>query len=346
MAIIDSEVEGQVIVGTDGVDSLTALHNNVTLIGLDGGDGESTGDELFSALGVDGTIMEGGAGIDFLTGNGTNDTASYTNSPAGVEVDLFVDEFGFGAAFADGYGAVDVLVGIENVTGSAFADTLTGDDLANVLQGGAGDDMLTGNGGNDVFKYSFDFTQGGGGETSTFTEFFAAHGGSVINGEVADGTKQGQFSSLYTQWLESLGLNVLDLGQNSGFGGTPIVEGPNGTFGERESFTWTSGSGKKTVTHERWYSDTWSTGSGGGQDAVTSGDGLDTILDFTSGEDALDFSDITQQQFLDLFNVDSSQDVYGDSNLDTVIKIDGFNDWSVTLVGVSSFNPSTDAVFS
>lgn len=345
MATIDSEVEGQVITGTDGLDSLTALHNNVTLIGLDGGDGESTGDELFSALGVDGTTMEGGAGLDFLTGNGTNDTASYASSPAGVEVDLYVEDYLIGLAWEDGYvdsnplSPDDSLNGIENVTGSAFNDSLTGDAGANMLQGGAGNDTLKGDGGADVFKYSFDFTQGGGGETSSFTEFFAAHGGSVINGEVADGTKQGQFSSLYTQWLESLGLNVLDLGQNSGSGGTPVVEGPNGTFGEeRESFTWTSGSGKKTVTHERWYSDTWSTGSGGGQDTVTSGDGLDTIFDFTSGEDELDFSDITQQQFLDLFNVDNS-------TADTVITIDGFNDWSVTLVGVSNFDYLNDAVF-
>lgn len=328
VASVEGAVAGDVIRGLGGNDMLLADVDHIT---LEGGEGN---DELFSEFGTDGTIMDGGAGNDLLIGFGTNDTASYANDPAGVTVDLAGEA-------TDGYGGTDSLFEIENVIGSAYDDTLIGDDLDNVLQGGGGNDTLTGNGGNDIFKYSFTLTPGdggGGGETFHFTQFFADHGGLVVDGEVADGTKQGQFSSLYTQWLESLGLTVLDLGQNAGLDGMPVVEGPEGTFGERESFEWTSGGGKKTVTHERWYSDTWTsdTGSGGGQDTVASGDGFDTIIDFTWGEDKLEFQGLngfTLAQFTSFFEKIES-DVNGDDVMDTQLAlIDGT--WGVTLLSES-----------
>ena len=324
-----STVDDEVITGAEGDDMLTAAHDNVT---LNGGLGN---DVLFSEQGAEGTTMDGGSGNDTLAGGGTNDTASYVNDLAGVVVDLS------NYSAIDGDGGTDILVGIENVTGSGNDDALTGDDLANVLEGDEGNDTLTGNGGKDVFKYSFDLTQGAG-NTFSFTQFFANHGGTVVGGEVADGTSQGQFSSLYTQWLKSLGLTVLDLGQNSGPDGMPVVDGADGTFGERESFTWTSGSAKNPVVHERWYSDTWSTGHG--QDAVTSGDGDDTILDFAnSGDDVLRF-DFTaddgwdtgmsveeQLDFLQGFFAVASVDSDGEGGNDST-KI-GVDEWSTTLNG-------------
>jgi hypothetical protein len=339
---LSSAVAGDVILGLGGDDVLAANAANIT---LDGGSGD---DQLFSF--TDGATLIGGPGNDFLSGLGTNDTASYANDPAGVVVDLSSADADGIVYVIDGTGGTDTLLGIENVTGSASGDSLTGDDGANVLQGGAGNDTLTGNGGNDIFKYSFDFTQGGG-ETFSFTEFFAEHGGRVINGEVADGTSQGQFSSLYTQWLQSLGLNVLDLGQNSGPDGMPVVEGPDGTFGERESFTWTSGSATKTVTHERWYSDTWSTGDG--QDAVTSGDGFDTIVDFGNGADKLQFDFSADSNWADgqadplaylesFFNIDRADftsDGLRDTRLSVDMNDDGNTEWSVLLES----NDLTDA---
>jgi Ca2+-binding RTX toxin-like protein len=314
-----SDADGDVLLGLDGNDNLTAAHNNVT---LDGGSGD---DNLFSNGAVSNTTMEGGAGLDFLTGNGTNDTASYASSTAGVTVDLFVEDFGFGAALDDGHGSQDGLISIENVTGSAFADSLTGDSGANVLQGGAGDDTLTGEGGADVFKYSFDVTAGGGGETHHFTDFFAARGGKVVDGEVADGTKLGKFASSYAKWLKML---VKEEGLGDG-GFQDFLR-----FGELESFTWKLGHGKKAVTHEVRYFDTWTSGDGG-EDIITSIDGLDTILDFSWGEDQLDFSGVTQAQFEANFSVDDGQDVTGDSQADTVMTINGSAGWSLTLAGVS-----------
>jgi hypothetical protein len=283
--------------------------------------GTSGDDVLLGNPGVDDTI-DGGAGTD---------TVSYANATAGMLVDL-----SFGIGFDPVIGELDILVSMENVTGSAFDDVLGGDAGGNVLRGGGGDDALVGQGGADIFGYSFDVA--GGGETFSFTQFFAAHGGRVVNGEVADGTSQGQFSSLYTKWLEmlaedhGLGTKVLDIGQNAGSSGSPLIENMTGEFEQRESFSWTSGSGKKTVTHVRWYSDTWSTG---GDETIASNDGFDRILDFASGEDKLDFSGITMEQFLNNFRADASMDVTGDGLVDTVITIEGSSNWSLTLSGVS-----------
>ena len=53
-----------------------------------------------------------------------------------------------------GDAATDKLKGIENLRGSAHADTLTGDGTANVLDGGAGADTLDGGGGEDTASYA------------------------------------------------------------------------------------------------------------------------------------------------------------------------------------------------
>lgn len=47
----------------------------------------------------------------------------------------------------------DTLTGIENVTGTAYRDTLIGDGGANVLRGGGSKDILTGGGSSDTFVY-------------------------------------------------------------------------------------------------------------------------------------------------------------------------------------------------
>ncbi len=124
------------------------------LAGGSGGDtltGNAGGDVLVGLGGAD--LISGGAGADVLSGGDGADTATYLASGAGVTVDL---EAGTGVG-GDAQG--DTLIGIENINGSNFADTLTGDDGINTLfgydgndnlQGLAGADALYGNGGDDV----------------------------------------------------------------------------------------------------------------------------------------------------------------------------------------------------
>jgi Ca2+-binding RTX toxin-like protein len=126
----------QAIGGGFGSDTLVEIEN---LIGGNFADiltGNSAINVLSGGLGND--TLDGSAGDDTLDGGDGNDAASYASASAGVRVDLSLltpqDTFGAG---------IDSLIGIEDVTGSAFADRLTGDSNANVLAGGARNDVYS-----------------------------------------------------------------------------------------------------------------------------------------------------------------------------------------------------------
>ncbi|SDE41084.1 Hemolysin-type calcium-binding repeat-containing protein [Belnapia rosea] len=87
-----------------------------------------------------GEIFVGGLGADLLNGGGGNDTADYSFSTAAVTVNLLA-----GTA-SDG----DQLTDMENVIGTAFADTLFGSAAANRLEGGTGNDWFRGGAGADT----------------------------------------------------------------------------------------------------------------------------------------------------------------------------------------------------
>jgi Ca2+-binding RTX toxin-like protein len=165
--------EEDIITGLAGADLLSGLGGNDTIIGGTGndvinagagndlilysiGDGADTviGDVGLDTLNIsgtaaadtltvafDGTVLTGFAGgtlsgvesitADLLAGS---DTLSYGTTTAAVTVDLATNS-------ASGFTSI---VGIENVTGGAGADTLIGDGLANALNGGNGNDTLSG----------------------------------------------------------------------------------------------------------------------------------------------------------------------------------------------------------
>ena len=97
----------------------------------------------------DDTLEGGDGGDDTLEGGAGADTASYAGSDAGVTVDLSANTVIGSGGHAQG----DVLIDIENLTGSEHNDILTGDAGANVLRGGAGADMLDGGVGDDRADY-------------------------------------------------------------------------------------------------------------------------------------------------------------------------------------------------
>ncbi len=94
-------------------------------------------------------IISGNAGADQITGGLGLDTADYSNSFAGVTVDLAT---GLGSG-ADAEG--DVLTGIEALRGSNSADSLLGDDGANRFDGGLGNDIYEGRAGSDQYLFGF-----------------------------------------------------------------------------------------------------------------------------------------------------------------------------------------------
>jgi Ca2+-binding RTX toxin-like protein len=135
------------VYGTNFGDNLVGDANANVLDGLSGEDvliGGDGADSLFGGSGND--YLTGGAGADALSGDSGIDTAIYTDSLAGVEVNLTT---GTGS---NGDAAGDKLVGIENVAGSHFGDTLTGDAYVNVLTGLEGNDTLSGLDGDDILE--------------------------------------------------------------------------------------------------------------------------------------------------------------------------------------------------
>jgi Ca2+-binding RTX toxin-like protein len=92
-------------------------------------------------------ILYANAGNNSLNGGSGLDTISYQYATAGVKVSLNTT-----AAQATGGSGSDTLVSIENLTGSAYADTLIGNAAANVLNGLGGTDTLNGGGGNDTLR--------------------------------------------------------------------------------------------------------------------------------------------------------------------------------------------------
>lgn len=158
------------VYGNDGDDTLDAGTGN---------------DKLFGGWGDDRLVW--GEGFDLLDGGAGHDTADFNKALVGVTVDmtLAIEASMAGVVIAD-------FVGIENLRGTSFADTLIGNAVANrldglggadVVFGGAGDDRLDGGGGNDrlVGGVGNDVLTGGSGSdvfafttgfgTDTITDF-------------------------------------------------------------------------------------------------------------------------------------------------------------------------------
>src|SRR5690606_28640844 len=126
-------------------------------VAQDTGDGEDTLISIENLIGSDfddtlrgntkDNVITGGLGRDYIHGGGGVDTASYADATGGVRVDLsrvtYQDTISAGR---------DRLVSIENLVGSAYADTLIGNEESNTLNGGAGDDILRGLAGNDTLN--------------------------------------------------------------------------------------------------------------------------------------------------------------------------------------------------
>ena len=135
--------------GTDsfsGIETLLGSAFDDALTGNGGNNGLSGGAGNDTLEGLNGDdVLIGGAGVDVLNGGGGIDTVDYSGAAAGMRAQLNT-----GASSNDGDGGTDTLIGIENLTGSAFNDILIGDGGANVLRGGLGADILLGLAGNDV----------------------------------------------------------------------------------------------------------------------------------------------------------------------------------------------------
>ena len=92
--------------------------------------------------------ITGGTGNDTLDGGAGNDmlTAAAAATPRAMIVGRGHDHRSRGRHGAGGDAQGDTVINIENLVGSAYADTLAGNDIANHLDGGEGDDRMEGGG--------------------------------------------------------------------------------------------------------------------------------------------------------------------------------------------------------
>ncbi len=127
-------------------------------------DGQGGNDTIFALWGNDHLI--GGAGADKLYGGFGSDTADYSGSSAGVNVNLDRTYWWWGDQTATGGDAEgDQLFSIENLIGSDHDDELKGNWKNNRLEGGEGNDLLAGGWGHDRFVFK------SGDDTDTITDF-------------------------------------------------------------------------------------------------------------------------------------------------------------------------------
>jgi Ca2+-binding RTX toxin-like protein len=199
---------GEIIDAGDGYDWLFGHAGDDTLLG-----------------GADDDYIEGGPGADAIDGGpqdglgfGT-DFAVYVHSDTAVSINL-----GAGTA-AGGDATGDVLVGIEGVIGSDFADTLIGSNGNNLFFGRAGNDIISGLGGFDQVNYQ----DSPGGVVVDLGAGVASDGWGGIDalssiegarGSEFDDTLIGTDTLLFTEFFRGrAGNDLID-----GRGGTDLVE--------------------------------------------------------------------------------------------------------------------------
>ncbi|MEP4196774.1 MAG: calcium-binding protein [Aliishimia sp.] len=312
-----------VVVGSEQDDQISAagFAFNANLSG-NGGEDVLTGglskDTLDGGAGDD--ILEGGALADTLSGGAGEDTAVYTNSGAGVTVDL---DAGTGSG---GEAAADTLFGIENLLGSAFDDNLLGDAADNVLSGQDGDDLLLGEGGNDVLEGGLgnDILAGGQGN-DTFdggdgidTVSYADSGRVVVKLNLAADVGSGEGIDTFIS-IENVVGSVFD-DRITGTAEDNVLSGGNGDdvlIGLAGDDTLNGGNGDDELI------------GSGGNDILNGGEGADT-LDGLGGADTLN-GDGGNDLLRGGLGVDTisggegDDDVFGLFGVDTIFGGDGID---------------------
>jgi Ca2+-binding RTX toxin-like protein len=207
-----------------GIENVEAGSGNDVITG-------SSGDNVIDA-GAGNDTIDAGLGDDTIAGGAGTDTVTYATSSSGVTVDL-------GAGTAGGGAGNDTISGVENVIGTAAADTITGNAENNVIDAGAGNDVVGGSAGSDTLV-------GGAG---TDTVEYSNQAGSV-SVDLAAGTAT----------KDAGGTDAL-----SGFENATGGAGNDTLAGDGGNNVLNGGAGNDTLV------------GGGGDDTIVGGSGVDTV---------------------------------------------------------------------
>lgn len=143
-----------VLDGGAGIDTASYQHSTNTVKAslsnpVSFNSGDAWGDTYINIENLTGgsgdDTLEGNASANVLDGGTGNDTVSFENASAGVFATLAVDSNMVGLNQTQGTGDArgDTYTRIENLTGSAFDDTLEGNAGANQFDGGLGNDTVS-----------------------------------------------------------------------------------------------------------------------------------------------------------------------------------------------------------
>lgn len=278
---IDGGYGDDSLLGGDGNDTVVGGSGNDTIEGGDGADSIDGGLEADTLVGGSGAdTIEGGDGNDFIDGGADNDSLLGGEGNDSIVGGDGLDSLygGAGADTLDGGSGTDLLVG---GTGN---DVLDGGTFNDTLLGGEGDDTL-------LAGYGADSFDGGDG-----TDSYVIGGTDVENYGFNINLETGsdQYGNSYSNIENIVGGNASDTltGDDAdnvfeGGGGNDVLDGGGGDD------TLEGGVGNDVLTG----------GAGDDTFVYNAGDGLDTIMDFNTGNTgALGDADPTNNDFIDLSN--------------------------------------------
>jgi Ca2+-binding RTX toxin-like protein len=248
-----------------GTDTVYSTLSTYTLASnVENGRIMSTGSANLIGNSLNNTLYAG-SGINSIDGGTGVDTVSYvyasTAGTTGVTLDLGALNAS-SQATASGISGADLIKGIENITGSNYADILTGNSGANILTGGAGVDTLTGKLGNDTYVVALTAT-GALEDTISETSMLTTEidtlklTGASTNTAAVTRSLSGSLANIENLDISATGSSKLNLTGNAA---------ANALTGNAAANTLNGGSGNDTLT------------GGAGVDALIGGLGNDTYI--------------------------------------------------------------------
>ncbi|MFA7275357.1 MAG: calcium-binding protein [Pseudobdellovibrionaceae bacterium] len=246
--------------------------------------GDANANTINGGLGND--TIQGGLGNDILSGDAGTDTLSYASAASAVTISLALT-----SAQVTGGAGTDTISTFENLTGSAYNDTLFGDANANTINGGAGTDTLSYAAATAAITVSLATTSaqatgGAGSDTISNIEnligsayndtLTGSTGTNMIEGGLGNDTMNGGTGTDTLSYASATaGITVslaLTTAQVTGGAGTDTIAGFEAILGSGYADILTGDANVNTLT------------GGAGNDTLIGGAGIDTLVGGTGAD--------------------------------------------------------------
>jgi Ca2+-binding RTX toxin-like protein len=277
--VIDGGAGSDSLDGGAGIDTLSyrtanigiAVSLGLTTAQITGGSGSDTVKNFENLIGsAFNDTLSGNVGDNLLDGGAGIDTLSYAAASAAIAVNL-----GLTTAQATGGAGTDTIANFENLTATAFNDTVIAGAGDNVLDGGAGIDTLSYASASAAVKLNLGLTTAqatGGSGTDTITNFENLVGSAfndTVSGTAGNNLLEGGAGSDTLSYATAVSGVTLDLAlttaQATGGAGTDTVSSFENLVGSSFNDTLTGNASANVID------------GGGGSDLLDGGSGTDTL---------------------------------------------------------------------